>query len=246
MKLTCYVHDGWQMHIRPAPSTRAWMDATPEKYAYRCLPLSIANTHGWEIFTPAGFWVMWNGDESATGVQIMSDRDMPSGHAPVSIFGARTVTLHTQGIFRTPPGWNLMVTGPVNAGKDGITALTGIIETDWAPMTFTMNWRLTQLGQWVRFDAGEAIAHLMPVQRGEIDQWEPEILPMRENPDLLRQFTAWSASRDAFHARQARDQPSVAADKWQKDYFRGLDMDGHEADEHQTKLRLCPFKDIKG
>ena len=81
MKLTCYVHDGWQMHIRPAPSTRAWMDATPEKYAYRCLPLSIANTHGWEIFTPAGFWATWTGDESAAGVQIRSDRDMPSGHA---------------------------------------------------------------------------------------------------------------------------------------------------------------------
>ena len=89
MKLTCHVHDGWQMHIRPASPTRAWMDATPEKYAYRCLLLSIANTHGWEIFTPAGFWCMWNGDESAAGVQIRADRDMPSGHAPVSIFGVR-------------------------------------------------------------------------------------------------------------------------------------------------------------
>jgi hypothetical protein len=98
----------------------------------------------------------------------------------------------------------------------------------------------------VRFDAGEAIAHLMPVQRGMIEQWEPEIVSMRENPDLLRQFTAWSASRDAFHARQARDQPSVAADKWQKDYFRGLDMDGKEVSGHQTKLRLCPFQVAKG
>ena len=109
--------------------------------------------------------------------------------------------LHTQGIFRTPPGWNLLVTGPINAAKDGIAPLTGIIETDWAPMTFTMNWRLTRPGQWVRFDAGEAIAHLMPVQRGMIGQWEPELVPMRENPDLLDQFTRWSASRDAFHAQ---------------------------------------------
>jgi hypothetical protein len=92
--------------------------------------------------------------------------------------------------------------------------LTGIIETDWAPMTFTMNWRLTRPGQWVRFDAGEAIAHLMPVQRGMIEQWEPEIVSMRENPDLLDQFTRWSASRDAFHAQRAPG--------WQKTYFNRL------------------------
>ena len=48
-----------------------------------------------------------------------------------------------------------------------------------------MNWRLTRSGQWVRFDAGEAIAHIMPVQRGLIEQWEPELVPMREKPDLL-------------------------------------------------------------
>jgi hypothetical protein len=65
-------------------------------------------------------------------------------------------------------------------------------------MTFTMNWRLTRPGQWVRFDAGEAIAHLMPVQRGMIEQWEPEIVPMRENPDLLR---GASKKRAQIHAK---------------------------------------------
>jgi hypothetical protein len=78
----------------------------------------------------------------------------------------------------------------------------------------------------------------MPVQRGAIEQWEPELVPMQENPDLLRQFTAWSASRDDFHARQASG--------WQKDYFRGIGMDGKAAEGHQTKVRLCPFPLIKG
>jgi hypothetical protein len=238
MKLQCFVHDGWRMHIRPARPTRAWMDETPERYGYRCLPLAIANTHGWEIFTPAGFWCMWNGGASSADVQIRTDPDMPPGCAPVSIFGSGTFTVHTHGVFRTPAGWNLMVTGPINQPKDGASALTGIIETDWAPMTHTMNWKLTRPGHWVRFDADEAISHIMPVQRGTIEQWQPELVPMQENPDLLHQFTAWSASRDAFHARQAGG--------WQKDYFQGRDMHGHEAEGHQTKLRLCPFSGIKG
>ena len=32
--------------IRPARPTRDWMDRTPEKYVYRCTPLSAANTMG--------------------------------------------------------------------------------------------------------------------------------------------------------------------------------------------------------
>jgi hypothetical protein len=28
------------------------MDASPEAFAYRCLPLNIANAHGWGILTP--------------------------------------------------------------------------------------------------------------------------------------------------------------------------------------------------
>ena len=40
MDLICYVHPAWRPLIRPALHTRAWMDATPEAFAYRCLPLT--------------------------------------------------------------------------------------------------------------------------------------------------------------------------------------------------------------
>ena len=55
MKLTAYVVDGHSIDIRPAPLERDWMDNTEQRYAYRCLPLSIANAHGWEILCAAGF-----------------------------------------------------------------------------------------------------------------------------------------------------------------------------------------------
>ena len=52
MKLTAYVVDGHSVDIRPAPVERDWMDATDQRYAYRCLPLSIANAHGWKSSVP--------------------------------------------------------------------------------------------------------------------------------------------------------------------------------------------------
>ena len=46
MKLTAYVVDGHTVDIRPAPADREWMDNIDQRFAYRCLPLSIANAHG--------------------------------------------------------------------------------------------------------------------------------------------------------------------------------------------------------
>ena len=45
MELTCYVYPGWKPRLRAASPRRAWMDASPESFAYRCLPLGIANAH---------------------------------------------------------------------------------------------------------------------------------------------------------------------------------------------------------
>ena len=61
MELTAYVHPSWAPLIRPAPATRACMDATPGSFAYRCLPLNIANAHGWEVLSPCAFDAVWDG-----------------------------------------------------------------------------------------------------------------------------------------------------------------------------------------
>ena len=41
MKLIAHVIDGHQVDIRPAP-VNDWMEATNQRFAYRCLPLNIA------------------------------------------------------------------------------------------------------------------------------------------------------------------------------------------------------------
>ena len=144
MDFLCYLHESWNPFIRPAEPTRSWMDATSEAFAYRCLPLNIANAHGWEILTPKGFWAYWRGGTSTADVIIRPDADMPPASVPISLFGQGTFTVHVQGLFRTPPGWNLYVGGSPNSAKDGVAPLAGVIETDWSPYTFTMNWRFTR------------------------------------------------------------------------------------------------------
>ena len=242
MDLICYLHPGWAPLIRPAPATRAWMDTTPEAFAYRCLPLNIANAHGWEVLCPVAFDAHWNGGSNPGDVTIRLGPDARPERAPVALFGQGVITFHIEAIFRTPPGWNLWVGGSPNQPKDGVSPLTGVIETDWSPFTFTMNWRFTRPDCWVHFDAGEPICFLFPVQRGALDAFEPRLEPIASETGLSERFTEWSQARDAFHAQMAKAPPATPADKWQKHYYRGVDVRGRAgAEDHQAKLRLKPF-----
>lgn len=247
MDLICYTMPGWEPRLRAAARERAWMDEAPERFAYRCLPLAIANAHGWEVLSPCGFSARWDGRPGADGVEILVDAGVEPRRHPVSLFGLGTLTFHVEGIFRTPAGWNLWIGPPPNAAKDAIAALTGVIETDWSPYSFTMNWRFTRPHHWVRFEENEPIAFLMPVQRAALEQVQPRVLDASREPGLVEAFGAWSRSRDAFQAAVAANPPAAPADKWQKLYYRGLCPDGTPgAPDHLSKLRVKPFRDATG
>jgi hypothetical protein len=242
MELLCYVKPGWAPRIRPASSKRSWMDETADAYAYRCLPLNIANAHGWEILSPCGFEARWTGAPEQDSVEIRADEGGVPREVPVSLFGHGTITFHVDGIFRTPPGWNLWVGGSPNAAKDGIAPLSGIVETDWSPYTFTMNWRFTRPGQWIRFEENEPFCFLFLLPRNALEEVAPRLVPIEDAPELAAQFEAWSVSRDAFQARMEVERPVHAGDSWQKLYYRGVLPDGSPgAADHQAKLRLAPF-----
>jgi len=136
-KLIAYGLPRQPLEIRAAPHERAWMDATDQRYAYRCLPLAIANAHGWEILCPSGFSAYWDGGRSSQAVSITPDHE---GHKPaISHFGYGVLTFHVPAVFRTEAGYDLMVQGPINRPKDAIAGLSGMVEADWTPFTFTMN-----------------------------------------------------------------------------------------------------------
>src|SRR5579884_2880748 len=133
--------------IVPASRWREWMNGTTLRYANRCLPLLMANESGWVFLNPAGFRVTWRGGDrvDALTIDYGTPGRPPDGQA-VSLFGYGIVTLEPPYLLRTPPGWNTLVRGPANWPKHGICPLEGLVETDWACATFTMNWKLTGPG----------------------------------------------------------------------------------------------------
>lgn len=242
LQLTAHVFPGWEPRIRPAGHRREWMDRAPESFPYRCLPLRIANAHGWEIVSPGRFAASWNGGLAPRDVSVRCEDGCAPADTPVALFGQGVLTFHIPAIFRTPPGWDLWVSGPPNAAKDGIAPLSGVVETDWSPYTFTMNWRFTRPDHTVLFEKDEPICFLFPLQRGATERFRTRIASVEEEPGLRERFEAWSRSREAFQRHVAENPPATPADKWQKHYYRGVDAHGEGGtDTHRTRLNLCPF-----
>jgi hypothetical protein len=233
--------------IVPAPTPRDWMLATRRKNANRCLPLLIANQAGWWLLNPDPFEAVWTGGSTANHVRIRSLRE--DGAPPRLVnahFGYGVLTWQVPYLFRTPPGWNLVVRGPTNRPKDGIHALDGIVETDWAVATFTMNWKITRPNHAIRFDAEEPFCMVFPQRRGELEAFETDVRDITSDPELTRQFNAWQRSRET-HLGQALVAQRMfghdVADEmgYQRHYFMGTSPGGASAPVHQQKLSLCPF-----
>lgn len=239
--LKAHVLEGHELRIRPAPVERQWMDATGERFAYRCLPLTIANTHGWELLTPAAFSATWNGESGKEAIRIRS-RHASATSPAVSHFGHGILTFHVPCVFQTDPSINLFITGPLNRPKDAIAGLTGVVETDWSSYSFTMNWKFTRPFQRIYFDEDEPFCHLFPVGRSQLHEIEPEIVRLAENVTLGKEHQKWVASRNSFNADLAAPGSAAETEKWQKSYFRGVHPSGALGPvDHIRKLRLKPF-----
>lgn len=250
MKLTCYPLSEAAVPIVPGRPERDWMEHFRQKQPYRCLPLVIANTSGWELQLPIGFRATWNGGPLNSDVQIEGPFGLsPNAHTQfvVSHFGGGTLTFHTHYLFKTEPGWDLWVGGAPNFIKHGIQPLTGIVETSWLPQPFTMNWRFTAPGS-VSFAAGEPFAMIMPVPHAAIDEFEPVIEDLATNPELRERSYAWQQSRTNFLTDPAARNSDNPAASWQKHYFKGVYIDetpGPEDHVHKRRLKAPRRADEK-
>jgi len=231
--------------IRSASHTREWMDKTHQKFPYRCLPLVIANSFGWDVINPTSFMAVWNGGSLPSDVKIVFPTPGRRSSIPQAHFGTGVLTFTLGHLFRTAPGVNLYVKGPPNVPKDGIVALEGIVETDWSPATFTMNWLFTRKNHEVIFEAGESYCRIFPVPRRITEVFDPELRELDEEPELLEMHMNWRKHRDEFNKGLKVPGSWYVERGWQKDYFQGGGVLFPKQEDHQTKLSQPEFRDCR-
>lgn len=242
MKLIAYkTFDYNSQRLVPAARTREWMDKTPGAFAYHCLPLVMANSLGWLLINDVGCEMEWDGTDAAEGLKVWPTHELSSlqeHFMPTSHFGSGVVTWHAEYLFWTEENICMITKGPTNSPKHGICPLEGVIETDWLPYPFTINWRMTQKNVRVRFERGEPIAQLIPYPADLISQMEPEIDSLKNNVELFEKFEDYRKKRTVFNEKF-----KYHATKRQKYYVRGEDSLGHKTENHRTDWKTKPFVD---
>jgi hypothetical protein len=118
----------------------------------------------------------------------------------------------------------------------GITALEGMVETDWLNFTFTMNWKVTEPNYEIIFEKDEPICTFFPYPRNYIEQFEPEKRYITSDPELMVKYMEYADSRSHYNANLKTN-----GGKGQRDYLRGEDKEGVKFTEHQTNISAKPF-----
>lgn len=234
--------------VVPAPRNRGWIAGPFGANAKKCLPLMMANENGWLLLNPATFHVTWNGDVRKGSLVIEHDGEPPWPPTVDDSFGNGVLSFLVPYVFRTPPGWNSLARGPSNHPKDGISPLEGLIETDWAIATFTMNWKLTRPGFKVSFEKGEPFCMLVPQRRDELSRFRPTLEPLTADKDTAQAFAAWSKGR---HLQRVRNflhangkEATVSKPPEELLYLRGLYPGGIAAPDHRTRTVLRQFVEV--
>ena len=217
------------------------MNATRDRLAYRCPPLSTANTHGWEILNPVAFYAIWNGGDDRSDIAIYHEQ---SDEEPLakSGFGCGTLTFPVRGLIRTEPGYDLYVSGPVNRPKPHLHAMAGIVESDWYWQEFSVTWMFTRPNELVRFEKGEPFGAFFPIQRGLIETFEPRFRKPDHDP------VEWAGYRERMDAQlrwneAAMHEPGSTENEqlWHRNYVRGPAEPVKPP--HRIRTKLKPFQE---
>ena len=242
--LECYLIGEARIDIQPANKRRDWMDATSGSFAYRCLPLTMANTHGWEIRCLSGFEAEWNGGDRPEDVRVIADPGAESDPDGQPHFGHGILSFGHEVIFRTSRGLNLWVSGPANSFKDAIQPLSGLVEADWMPFTFSMNWKFTRPHTRIRFEKGEPYCQIFAVPRGLVRSLDPVMGHVEDHPELKHQYDVGKRKREFRRVVEGLRPGYVAPAKlrFQGWYARGVLPDESAViDGHELPQQAKPF-----
>jgi hypothetical protein len=142
------------------------MDATDNKHAYKCFPVSQANTIGWSISFLHDIEFIWDGisDTSDSHVTILKDE----GNIAYTTRANATVSFQSGLYFKTEQDMSILSISPPNYFIDGASAFTSIISTSFFPDSYPIAWRITKPNTPILIPAGTPVATLIPISVGRL------------------------------------------------------------------------------
>ena len=245
-KVKIYNIEDRPLIIKPGQRQRQWMDDTPGSFAYRCLPLSMANMTGWDIFASDDFIISWDGTQDQRGLNIHHPNNK-SGYI-TSTFGSGIFTVHTGMLFKTEKEWDMLVTGSPNHTVSWADPLAGVVETWWNDFTFTMNWKLHTAGTYM-WNIETPLCRVLPIP-AEYDI-VTEVIDLKDDAEKQAAYQQWADDRtriveeiDQVYSTGVDGETVKAGQpktEWEKNYYTGKRKNGEMISGHKIKRTFPQF-----
>lgn len=180
-------------NIKQTRVKRDWMDNTWEAHAYKCFPLSITNSIGYEISCPEDIVFIWDGidDTSPDHIKILE------GHKYCSTARANsTLSFITNIVFETDDQTSMLHMPVPNYFRDEYQVFTTLISTSWYRQSFPSVIKLLKPNVEIVIKAGEPIATIIPISLTKFSQDELSLYnyetteeEVKYNEERLKVFT---------------------------------------------------------
>jgi len=210
-------------------------------HAVHCLPVVIGNQYGFVLKSMVTWSARWNGGPHSDDTRVQIHDAPPSeGLQTVSShFGNGIITVQNRFSFRTAPGINMMVLDPPNYFLPNLSNLFAVVETDNLRRDFTFNLKIVKPGVRVKVNKGDIISGLIPIPRYFVDDFS-----IGHGKDYFAPETLADENRQIHKFAKLRNQDDITKPQAVgKLYWRGLDADDNEFEDHQRKLRPAGWTD---
>jgi len=210
------------INIKQTRLNRDWMDETWQKHAYRCFPVQLGNTIGYELSLPVDLSFKWNGifNENQNNVELLKGRKYAytgRGHA--------TVSIKTGIIFQTPKNISMLQIPVPNMFRDDFQAFTTVMSTSWYWQELPSAIRILKPEQEITIKAGEPYAVIVPVSLGMMQDTELKLIDME----------FWETDPEYNRLRNEAFEEIRKQNKWTDWYRNATDHRDVTLGEHEVK-----------
>jgi hypothetical protein len=239
------------MKITPMSIKRDWMDATSNKHAYHCFPVTNANVIGWNISCLEDISFIWNGinDQTGDNIEILQGGDIADQSYDKDgtlVFktnfmytgrGQSSVSFNTGLYFKTREDLSLFTINPVNYFNNDFETMSSLISTSFLDNPLPLAIKARSANKKTIIKSGTPLATIIPISLGALNNSCIEINEYQD-PENKR--------RDANKAYGEASQIINQSGKWTDWYRNGLNEKGEIIGRHEVKnLKLSVIDNVR-
>lgn len=231
--LTAYKRLDSALIIKPMTVQRDWMDETPERHAYHCYPVTMANTIGWTLSAPYDVSFVWDGmtDTTSDHIEIFAGKDNTyTGR------GQASVSFNTGIILKSEKDISVLTISPQNYFNEDFEVISSLISTSFLETEFPLAIKAKTANKLITIKAGQPLATIIPISLTRLKEEAIEILDFTESREYEDRRRSYGDAAQKINK----------LGKWTDWYRDAVNEKGEKVGEHETKaLRLSVVNNSK-